>query len=82
MDQWIGKWVHQTPRNVCIEAAITYLATIGMYVRKEIEIPATARQFKQFSRIVVKHLERVRSKIEDPYIQQMADVILNEPDPS
>jgi len=82
MDQWIGKWVHQTPRNVCIEAAMTYLATIGIYARKEIEVPATASQFKRFRRIVVKYLKRVRSKIEDPYIQQMADFILNEPDPS
>ena len=82
MDQWIGKWVHQTPRNVCIEAAVTYLATIGIYTPQEIEIPATARQFKRFRRIVIKHLKRVRAEIEDPYIQQMADVILNEPDPS
>jgi hypothetical protein len=82
MDQWIGKWVHQTPRNVCIEAHMTYLVTIGIYAAKEIEIPATARQFKRFRRIVIKHLNRVRAKIEDSYIQQMADDILNGPDPS
>jgi hypothetical protein len=80
MDQWIGKWVPQAPRDVVGFAALTYYATIGMYLRKGIEIPATAHQFKRFRRITIKHVKRVRAKIADPYIRKMADGILNDPE--